>query len=216
MNNNNIEKSNNNYINRAHLTGRVITNPKEVVRHDQVTFYQFMLAVCRDSDIADEVPIMLSEEKAKKITLGDHIKITGTFRSYNHIYGQEGDKIQSHLHIYVLAKDLQIVDDTDEYENEIEILGFLINRKPLRVTPESKREIVDMTLAVNNRNKSYYAPCIAWSKTAHYCEGLEIGSQMHIKARFQSRNYDKVIDGVKETRTAYELSICRIEDFNNR
>ena len=49
-------------------------------------------------------------------------------------------------------------------------------------------------------------------KNAVYSENLEVGSNVMLWGRLQSRNYNKRIsDDETEVRTAYELSITKIE-----
>ena len=74
-------------------------------------------------------------------------------------------------------------------------------------------EISDLLLAVNRAyNKSDYIPCIAWGRTARFCQNLEVGSQVKVVGRVQSRTYEKKYeDGTCQTRVAYEVSIGSLE-----
>lgn len=65
-------------------------------------------------------------------------------------------------------------------------------QKPIyRKTPFG-REISDILLAVNRAyNKSDYIPCIAWGRTARFCENLEVGTELRVTGRVQSREYEK-------------------------
>ncbi len=65
-------------------------------------------------------------------------------------------------------------------------------KKPIyRQTPFG-REISDILLAVNRAyNKSDYIPCIAWGRTARFCENMEVGTEVKIIGRVQSRQYEK-------------------------
>ena len=61
-------------------------------------------------------------------------------------------------------------------------------------------------------NKSDYIPCIAWGRNARYCRSLPVGTKLRVAGRIQSRQYVKKLDGdVSETRTAYEISVSRID-----
>ena len=79
------------------------------------------------------------------------------------------------------------------------------------------REIADILLAVNRAyNKSDYIPCIAWGRNARFCENMEVGTEVRISGRVQSRNYEKKFeDGTVETRVAYEVSIASLEIVNH-
>ena len=71
----------------------------------------------------------------------------------------------------------------------------------------------DILLAVNRAyNKSDYIPCIAWGRNARFCQNLEVGSEVKIVGRVQSRTYEKKFeDGTTETRVAYEVSVASLE-----
>ena len=81
-----------------------------------------------------------------------------------------------------------------------------------RTTPFN-REICDVLLAVNRQyNKSDYIPCIAWGRNARFVRSLPVGEHIRIIGRIQSRQYQKKLDDdVVVTRTAYEVSINKIE-----
>ena len=68
-----------------------------------------------------------------------------------------------------------------------------------------------MLIAVNRSyNKSDYIPCIAWGRNARYAQDIEVGKQVSISGRIQSREYTKKIGEVSETRIAYEVSLNKI------
>ena len=55
-----------------------------------------------------------------------------------------------------------------------------------------------------------YIPCVVWGRCARFCAHLGRGTMLEATGRLQSREYVKVLDGVQETRTAYELSIGKL------
>ena len=62
-------------------------------------------------------------------------------------------------------------------------------------------------IAVNRSyGKSDYIPCICWNRNARYVSRLNIGSQIHIVGRIQSREYNKT----NENTVAYEVSVNHI------
>ena len=71
-------------------------------------------------------------------------------------------------------------------------------------------------LAVNRAySKSDYIPCIAWGRTARFCENMEIGTEVKIVGRVQSRQYEKKHeDGTVESKVAYEVSVGSLEVVN--
>ena len=61
-------------------------------------------------------------------------------------------------------------------------------------------------------HKSDYLPCIVWGRNAQRASEYEVGTKLNIIGRLQSREYTKRIsDTETETRTAYEVSISKLE-----
>lgn len=201
-----------NYIanNRAEVMGTVTDEP--VFSHEIYgeKFYIFTLSVPRLSGISDEVRVMISERLMQEVavTVGAKIEIEGQFRSYNSY--ENGD---NRLILTVFAKDIRYGDDTQEKNpNSLYLNGFICKAPIYRTTPFG-REITDLLLAVNRSyNKSDYIPVIAWGRNARYCKNINVGDNIKIWGRIQSRVYQKHIseDEVVE-KTAYEVSVSRME-----
>ena len=70
-----------------------------------------------------------------------------------------------------------------------------------------------MLLAVNRAyNKSDYIPCITWGRNARFCSKMEVGTEVRVTGRIQSRTYEKKYeDGTSESKVAYEVSISNLE-----
>ena len=96
--------------------------------------------------------------------------------------------------------------------NEVTLNGYICKKPIYRQTPFG-REIADLLLAVNRAyNKSDYIPCIAWGRNARFCENIEVGTEVKVVGRVQSRTYEKKYeDGTSETKVAYEVSISSLE-----
>ncbi len=184
-------------------------------------FYIFNLEVPRLSQAVDEIPITISERLLTDIDLqiGKKLVVEGQFRSYNS-YQNERNK----LILTVFAKDVTEAseEETEENEeavpqvtNEVTLSGYICKKPIYRQTPFD-REIADILLAVNRAyNKSDYIPCIAWGRNARFCQNMEVGTEVKITGRVQSRNYEKKHeDGSVETRVAYEVSIASMELVN--
>ncbi len=185
-------------------------------------FYEFYIEVPRLSETRDLLPVIISERIIDDIdmSIGNYVVIDGQFRSYNRY-----EDTNNRLLLRVFVRDI-IVPEEDELEellrhpNEIFLNGYLCKDTKYRTTPFG-REITDMLIAVNRSyNKSDYIPCIAWGRNARYCEKLEVGDHVKIWGRIQSRKYQKKVeDDVYETKTAYEISITKLEHIkteNNR
>ena len=173
-------------------------------------FYIFDMEVPRLSENSDIIPVTVSERILNDdFKVGARVKIDGQFRSYNN-YENEKNK----LVLTVFVKDIALVSEEDDSYNPNEIIlnGFICKKPIYRTTPFG-REISDILLAVNRAyNKSDYIPCIAWGRNARYCQNLEVGENVKIWGRIQSRQYEKKFeDGTSEIRRAYEVSICKME-----
>ena len=171
-------------------------------------FYKVFVQVTRISGNLDTIPVMVSDRiiDVNKNLTGEMVAIEGEFRSYNkHLLGA------NKLLLFVLCKKIEIVKYCMN-EDEVFLRGFICKNPIYRKTP-FKREISDLLIAVNRYyGKSDYIPCICWGRNARYAAGFEIGDEIVIRGRIQSRTYEKKIsDTESETRTAYEVSATMIE-----
>ena len=210
-----------NYLENNYLTlvGKVTGEKKFSHEIYGERFYIFNLSIPRLSGNSDIIPITVSERLIKEDTLqeGNKLLIKGQFRSYN---SYENEK--NRLILTVFAKDIMEVEENGEEENdivrkdivtnEVVLVGYICKKPIYRQTPFG-REISDLLLAVNRAyNKSDYIPCIAWGRNARFCQNLEVGTQVKVVGRVQSRTYEKKHeDGSVETRVAYEVSIGSLE-----
>ena len=193
------------------LIGKIISDKTFSHEIYGESFYVFNLEVPRLSGNEDIIPITISERLIANfdLTIGRKVVIEGQFRSYN---SYENEK--NRLVLTVFAKD--IIDYKEEQEenvsNEVVLNGYVCKKPIYRKTPFG-REISDILLAVNRAyNKSDYIPCIAWGRNARFCENMEVGTEVKIVGRVQSRTYEKKFeDGRTEQRVAYEVSIGSLE-----
>lgn len=193
--------------NKVCLTGRIVDSP--VFSHEIMGegFYDLSIAVKRLSGQEDIIPLTVSERimENENFEIGNLIGVIGQFRSYNKMVEN-----RSKLVLRVFVRELAAVDEDDP--NTIEIDGFICKQPIYRTTP-FKREITDMLIAVNRAyNKSDYIPAIAWGRNARYAGNFSIGDRIHIVGRIQSRTYQKQLDdGAVEERTAYEVSVSKLD-----
>ena len=212
---------NTNYLENNYLTlvGKVTGEKRFSHEIYGERFYVFNLEIPRLSGNSDIIPITVSERLIKEETLqeGHQLLVKGQFRSYNS-YENERNK----LILTVFAKDVIKVEENEEEDsdivkkdsitNEVVLVGFICKKPIYRQTPFG-REIADILLAVNRAyNKSDYIPCIAWGRNARFCQNLEVGTQVKVVGRVQSRMYEKKHeDGTVENRVAYEVSVGSLE-----
>ncbi len=173
------------------------------------SFYKFMIKIPRLSDTCDEITVTVSERLLDGVSLEEDsfVRITGQFRSYNN-YTESGNK----LVLTVFARAIENCDETSDSPNQIYLNGYLCKEPVYRTTPFG-REIADMLLAVNRQyGKSDYIPCITWGRNSKFANNLEVGTNLKIWGRIQSRIYKKKIDEENYIeKTAYEVSVSKME-----
>lgn len=212
-----------NYSENNHLVlmGKVVSEKQFSHEIYGEKFYLFNLDVPRLSETSDIIPITISERLLTDIdvSIGKKAVVEGQFRSYN---GYENEK--SKLILTVFAKEISVLLDEEELpiskenvSNEVILSGYICKKPIYRQTP-FKREIADVLLAVNRAyNKSDYIPCIAWGRNARFCQNIEIGTEVKVIGRVQSRAYEKKFeDGTVLNKVAYEVSVISMEVINQK
>ena len=157
-------------------------------------FFKTVLQVERKSGIIDRIPILVSEiilpNIEKRNIKGKNIEVSGEFRSVNK---------NRHLILFVLVKRITICDYSMQIENSIRDLNYnfiylngFICKKPIFRTTPSGIKITDLCVAVNRRyRKSDYIPCIVWQRGALLSSIMNIGDNIQLYGRIQSRTYPK-------------------------
>ena len=203
--------SQNNYI---MLVGKITSEKKFSHEIYGESFFNFDLEIPRLSGISDIIPITISERLIANfdLTIGKQVVIEGQFRSYNTY-----EDSRSRLILTVFVKEIREKEEDEEIKvpNEVQLVGHICRKPIYRKTPFG-REIADILVAVNRAyNKSDYIPCITWGRNARFCENMQIGTELKLVGRVQSRPYEKKHeDGTVEQRTAYEVSISSLEFVN--
>lgn len=201
---------NENYLknNRVFLSGRVAREPQYSHELFGEGFYEFYIEVKRLSGQTDVLPVTVSERIMNGVELseGSPVALSGQFRSYNKLENEH-----SKLMLTVFVRDFIPYDAEEQNPNVVELNGYICKPPVYRTTPFN-REICDVLLAVNRGyNKSDYIPCIAWGRNARFVRDAEVGLNVVIGGRIQSRKYNKKLDDdTIEERVAYELSVGKI------
>ena len=174
-------------------------------------FYLVDILVKRLSDSEDRIPLMVSERlvDVSQDYEGEYIMVQGQFRSYN-----RHEEKKNRLVLSVFVRELSFVEDAEESikTKQIFLDGYICKPPVYRKTPLG-REIADLLLAVNRPyGKSDYIPCICWGRNARYASAFEVGGQVLLWGRIQSREYIKKLgENETEKRTAYEVSVSKLE-----
>ena len=187
--------------NRIILRGSLAGSPVYSHENHGRRFFRFPLEVPRLSGTTDTLQVMAPEDLMAQTPVdgGDMVEVAGQIRSFNS-RGETGRK----LIISVYAERLGL--STGEPVNQVELEGTVCKVPIYRRTPLG-REICDVMLAVNRPyRRTDYLPCILWGRAAREAAQLGVGARLSLTGRLQSREYLKVLDGVGQRRTAYEVS----------
>lgn len=167
-------------------------------------FYKAILEVVRNSGNTDKLPCIIPDVLSKGLEAGDFTTFFGEIRTRNY-YGDDGKK---HLDVHMFVQD---VTEFTVYLNTVELEGFICKEPIYRETPLS-RQICDVLVAVNRRHgKSDYIPSISWGRDSLRVGMMQVGDKISIHGRFQSREYEKRVNDEYQTKTAYELSVAKVE-----
>lgn len=175
-------------------------------------FYMVDVKCPRLSENFDTILVMVSERlmDVEKDFSGQLVSISGQFRSYSKHEG-----MKNRLVLSVFAREIEFLEEVPggSESNQIFLDGYICKEPFYRKTPLG-REIADALLAVNRPyGKSDYIPVIFWGRNARYANGFKVGERCAVWGRIQSREYMKKLDDENfETRTAYEVSVSRMEE----
>ncbi len=192
--------------NSATLRGLVVGEAEFSHRNHGECYCMFPLCVARLSGAEDRINVICSARmlEACPVRRCMGVEVTGEVRSFNNRSGKG-----SRLVITLFARTLAPYQG--EAANQLILTGVLCKTPVLRCTPLG-RDICDLILAVNRRyGRADYLPCIAWGSQALACSALRVGDAVRVEGRLQSRNYHKVVDGASEERTAFEISVTKLE-----
>ncbi len=200
--------------NKVIIAGVVASVPEFSHEVYEEAFFTFMLDTPRLSEAHDTVKVTVSEKflAGDGLNVGDRVTICGQFRSYNNF-----TSVGNRLILTVFVKDIEKNGAEEERSvNSIYLNGYICKKPIYRTTPFG-REIADILLAVNRSyNKSDYIPCIAWGRNAKFAGCLEVGDNVEIKGRIQSREYQKRLSETEvENKTAFEVSVSKLDVVKN-
>lgn len=195
------------HYNSAKITGRMVGGLIYSHASEKTVYFKGLLAVNRMSGTVDLIPIVVNERTAAGLPdLTDKtVTVTGQISTCN-----RPDGTRSRLLVELFAFHIDVLE-IGEHANDVHIRGVVCKNPVFRVTPGG-REIADVMLAVNRPGgHASYIPCIAWGCDARVVRDLPVGSMIELYGRFQSRRYDKKLDGgLCEQRTAYEVSASKV------
>ncbi len=178
--------------------------------------YQARVETQRTSGMTDEVLVVFTDADIPKeegmagveIPPGSPVLVSGKIQTLK-------DFRSGKVKVFVLADFLAMAKNPME-QNDVMLRGVIANKPIYRETPRGKR-ITDIMVRVKGeimRKPSFcFVPCVCWQEQADEVAGWHEGDEVGLAGRYQSRQYEKVVDvesGKRETRTAYEVSVRRI------
>ena len=201
--------------NRVKLTGTIQTGLE--FSHDLrgERFYKTTVEVSRLSEESDILVVLVSEDiiNPEMDYVGQTVCVKGSYRSFNRPVED-----RTKLELFVFANNFDLVDTLEDGEtnNSVYLNGFICKPPVFRKTPKG-RLITDIMVAVNrNYDKSDYIPCVCWGENAKKVQDYEVGTEITLSGRIQSRTYNKHIsEDVVESRVAYEVSVAKISKVEN-
>lgn len=198
-----------NKVNRVMLSGMVMDNP--VFSHQRKNgkrYYLVMIASRRSSGTLDVLRCVIPELLVTKFYAGNYIGIYGKLRK--HSSEEQMQKLGKRNIAYVLVSDTY---EWKEQDDNFVILTGKVRKVSQRMTPKDVR-IADLCLEheIDDSDRSVCADCIIWHENALRTSDTEIGDEIIIYGRLQSREYQKTTE-TGETRviTTYEVSVGKFE-----
>jgi primosomal replication protein N len=133
------------------------------------------------------------------------IYIRGVMRSRN-VY--ENNRYR--LIISVCGREIRPESADSEPANSVKLAGSICKPPIYRETPLGRR-VCDIMLAVKRSyGKADFLPLIVWGCNADMSKDFCVGDRIECEGRFQSREYLKRTETTEEIRTAYEISVSKI------
>jgi len=142
------------------------------------------------------------------LQIGKLIEVEGQFRSYNNYDNPEGSK----LILTVFAREIRFLEDDKKSRiKSIFLNGFICKKPVYRTTPlEGKLRIYCWLSTDRTINRTTYR--VFAGKKCQIFSRLEVGQNIKIWGRIQSREYQKKLDtGEVVTKVAFEVSVSKME-----
>lgn len=189
--------------NIVEIVGKLVISPDNIFI-DDIECMACTISAKRKSGYSDIVPVAIPLDLIGRIEkIRCWAKITGKYVT---------QKVDNRIYINILAEKIEIYSKYTENYNTVNIDGKITKIPVLRKTHLGKT-IAEVQIETHD---GHIANCIAWNKVAEFMNGLEVGTNIALKGRIQSRQYRKYIGDNTDcyrTGTAYEISIIHVSDY---
>ena len=170
-----------------------------------IRYYKGYVSSVRLSGKPDTLPVLVPDGMLDFSTpyLYNRVIIYGEIQVFkNHVSNMR----RNSYYIYAHHAEYNEIDGPT-YENTVYLDGRIRHKPIYRKTPNGK-EITNITIStIDAAGRFHDIPCIFWGKNAQVASTLEIGTHLHVWARFESRKYQKRLPDKTITRTTYEASV---------
>lgn len=197
-------------MNTIEIVGTVDTKPVLFYEANNKKFYSFFVSAMRTSGAKDVLPCAATEDMIKGFSKGKRVSFVGEIRTKIVPNPGEGGTRRSLLVFVIKSKGRKRVPNRDK--NSVCAVGTVCTKPEIRITPNG-RIITDLVLACNYNSvkSSSYIPCVSWEKNAFFSNSLEVGNDVYVTGRLQSRVFYKR----EEKKTVYEISVEKIDTIND-
>lgn len=150
----------------------------------------------------------IAQEDFEKLDDGSAIRLRGEIRTENE---KEIVPTAPTVKIFIAAEKMQLLEKVESKLNEVKLCGHICKEPRVRQTAKGTH-IADIMVSVKGRRGSVsFIPCICWQNVADAMEKIKKGTYVEVEGRFQSRDYQKQIEGATPyLMTAYEVSVVQL------
>lgn len=169
----------------------------------------------RNSGTADLAEVYITDKTENELltfSKGCYVMVIGKIQTAK-------DFKTNHVLTFVAADFVGVVNEKGfTMQNDIKLTGKLGKGITYRTRHSGKR-ITTIMLEIDSvfrANTKCYIPCICWQKVADEVKDWQVGDEVELTGRLQSREFTKHTDDRDIERTSYEVSIFNIAKVDER
>lgn len=202
--------------NVAGLLGIALTEPEdcESINGTKIKCSHITIQTTRKSGATDLAEVYITENTKQELLpfmAGVPVMVMGKVQTCK-------DFKTGHVLTFIHADYIGAVGQGYEIQNDIKLTGKLGKGITYRTRNSGKR-ITTIMLEVDSifrANTKCYIPCICWQQAADEVKDWQVGDEVELTGRLQSRNFTKHTPEADIERTSYEVSVFNIEKLEKR